>query len=211
MAQSTKFSICCSETDIKLWRTYDVAIHHAFGCKDVSKITKVLSHPQALKQCRLAHTANYPKLEHVAVTMSTAAAIQTALVHTSSAAIGGQNHERCRTANRRRGNRRPDNTTRFGIVSAVDPFPVLSARRWHCSPSARRLSGLASTSSSPRWVYVRKPHAHRKWAGWLEDRDYYFFRFLWQAQMSVHKSAHRASGIGGSESTGRMVIRRFLH
>ncbi len=111
------------ETDIKLWRTYDVAIHHAFGCKDVSKITKVLSHPQALKQCRLWLKANYPKLEHVAVT-STAAAIQTALVHTSSAAIGVAKTMKDAglpiVAEAIEGQ---DNTTRFGIVSAVDPFP----------------------------------------------------------------------------------------
>ncbi|MBP9773992.1 MAG: hypothetical protein KBD00_05225 [Candidatus Peribacteraceae bacterium] len=110
------------ETNIKLWRTYDAAIHHAFGCKDVSKITKVLSHPQALKQCRLWLKANYPKLEHVAVT-STAAAIQTALVHTSSAAIGvAKTMKDAGLPIIAEAIEGQDNTTRFAIVATADPF-----------------------------------------------------------------------------------------
>jgi prephenate dehydratase len=41
------------ETDIKIWRMHEVRIRHAFGCKDPTLITKIASHPQALRQSRL--------------------------------------------------------------------------------------------------------------------------------------------------------------
>lgn len=113
------------ETKARLRRTYDVAIQHSFGALEVSKIKAVASHPQALRQCRKWLKKHHPTLEHMPM-RSTAAAIDHALKDSSIAAIAlaksMMNANLPVIAEDIEG---ADNTTRFGIVALIDPFPDL--------------------------------------------------------------------------------------
>lgn len=111
------------ETDIKIWRMHEVRIRHAFGCKDPTLITKIASHPQALRQSRLWLKKHYPNVIHLP-TPSTAAAVDLAKADPSVGVIASPKlikesgltlvSEDVEGTN---------NTTRFGIVSCTDPFP----------------------------------------------------------------------------------------
>jgi prephenate dehydratase len=111
------------ETDVKVWRMHEVRIRHAFGCRDPKTVTKVASHPQALRQSRLWLKKHYPDAEHLPMS-STAAAVEFAKNDATVAAIAST---KLLTASGLKvqsedveGN---ENTTRFGIVSVTDPFP----------------------------------------------------------------------------------------
>lgn len=114
------------ESDVKIWRMQDVRIRHAFGCKDPMTVTKVASHPQALRQSRLWLKKQYPEAIHLS-TASTAAAVDLAKTDASVGAIASAKlitssglqliSEDVEGTN---------NTTRFGIVSDTDPFPSSS-------------------------------------------------------------------------------------
>jgi prephenate dehydratase len=110
-------------TDVKIWKTEDVAVRQCFGALDRSKVKKIASHPQALSQCRLFLRENFPDAEHVP-TNSTAAAVEMALLDPAVGAIASER------AMRERGLpilqedvQKRGNTTRFAIVAREDPFP----------------------------------------------------------------------------------------
>jgi prephenate dehydratase len=116
-------------TGVKIWRTYDVAIHYAFGAVDPKKISQVASHPQALAHCRQFLRKHYPLIEYFPVN-STAYAIELALKHSTIGAIGRV------TTMRQRGLpvlhteiQGKGNTTRFAIVATKNPFPNIKPRR----------------------------------------------------------------------------------
>ncbi len=117
------------ETDIKIWRMHELRIRHAFGCKDPRAITKIASHPQALRQSRLWLKQHYPEAIHLP-TSSTAAAVELVktdatigviaspkLIKESGLTLVSEDVEGT------------NNTTRFGIVSVTDPFPALERTR----------------------------------------------------------------------------------
>ncbi len=119
------------ESGLKMWKTFDVSIHCAFGALDGKKVTKIASHPQALVQCRPYLKKHYPKAEYFPVS-STAFAIELGLTDKTIGVIA-----RASTM-RERGLpvitpeiQRKGNTTRFAIVSAKDPFP--DSMRTHMS------------------------------------------------------------------------------
>lgn len=110
-------------TDLKMWKTYDVAIHYALGGLDGKKITKIASHPQALVQCREFLHAKYPQTERFPVS-STAYAIELGLKDETIGVIARANTMRSHGLPVLQEDiHRPGNTTRFAIVAKTDPFP----------------------------------------------------------------------------------------
>lgn len=113
------------ETDVRLWKMQDVAIHHAFGAQDSKKVKTIASHPQALKQCRQWIRQHYLFARQLA-TESTALAADMAKDDPTIGAIALK-----KTIEGRGlpvvedGVEGSDNTTRFGIVALKDPFPEL--------------------------------------------------------------------------------------
>lgn len=113
------------ETKVRLWKVDDIAIHHSFGAKHADAVTKIASHPQALRQCRKWIKEHYPQAEQLPFS-STAAAVEAAASDNSIGAIALKKtiekhglpvvHDDIEGA---------DNTTRFGIVALQDPFPDL--------------------------------------------------------------------------------------
>lgn len=110
-------------SDLKIWKTFDVSIHYAFGALDLKKVTKIASHPQAIAQCRSYLKKHYPNAEHFPVS-STAFAIELGLKDTTIGVIAREATMRARRLPviapeiQRKGN-----ATRFAIVAAKDPFP----------------------------------------------------------------------------------------
>lgn len=111
------------ETSVRIWRTHDVAIKHAFGAVEPAKVRKIASHPQALRQCRKWLKEHYPDAEHFPVS-STAYAAGLA---EKDALVGAIASEKLLTKAGlqiiARDVEGEGNTTRFGIVAAHDPFP----------------------------------------------------------------------------------------
>ncbi len=111
------------ETDIRIWRTHDVAIKHAFGAMRPAKVCKVASHSQALRQCRKWLKANFPNAEHFPVSSTAYAAGLAERDETigaiASEALLGKAGLRIMA----RDIEGDGNTTRFGIVAIADPFP----------------------------------------------------------------------------------------
>ncbi len=110
-------------TDVKIWKTEDVAVRHCFGATDPAKVTRVASHPQALSQCRLYLRDAYPDAERFP-TSSTAAAVDLALRDPTVGAIASEKalSERGLPI-LKRDVQQNGNTTRFALVSKQDPFP----------------------------------------------------------------------------------------
>ena len=143
------------ETDVKIWRMHDVRIRHAFGCQNPKTVTTVASHPQALRQSRLWLKKQYPEAIHLS-TASTASAVELAKKDPSVGAVASPKlmkesgliivSEDVEGTN---------NTTRFGIVSATDPFP--SAKRSQMSiaihPPKDDRPGLLHLLLTPFKVY----------------------------------------------------------
>lgn len=111
---------------VRIIRTHDIAIKHAFGALDATKVTKVASHAQALRQCRLWLKKFYPDAEHVPVS-STAKAAELAAADLHTGAIASvrvlRKNKLTVIAEDTEGE---GNTTRFAIVSATDHFPSLT-------------------------------------------------------------------------------------
>lgn len=143
------------ETDVRVWRMHEVRIKHSFGCLDPAKVTKVASHPQALRQSKKWLKKHYPDVIHLPMP-STAAAVELAasdptvgaiasakLVKQSGLTLVSEDVEGT------------DNTTRFGIVSVTDPFP--DAKRTQMSivihPPKEDRPGLLHLMLTPFKVY----------------------------------------------------------
>ena len=122
------------ESDVRIWKTQDLSIKHAFGSLDPKKVTKIASHSQALRQCRVWLKKHFPDAEHLQLS-STAAAVELAKTDPSVGAIasakllkssglsimsedieGSTSLELSASAN----------TTRFAVVSKKDPCPELA-------------------------------------------------------------------------------------
>lgn len=111
------------ETDVKVWRMHEVRIRHAFGCTDQMSVTRVASHPQALRQSRLWLKKHYPEAIHLPMP-STAAAVELAKTDASVGAIASANLlKQSGLTIISEDVEGSANTTRFGIVSRTDPFP----------------------------------------------------------------------------------------
>ncbi len=144
------------ESKAKIWRMHDVSIKHAFGALDVKKIKRVASHAQALRQCRKWLRDNHPLAEHLS-TPSTAAAVHMALADDQIGAIASEvlikKSGLPLIASDIEGS---GNTTRFGIVSATDPFPgekrMYMAIALHMRPKVDR-PGLLHALLTPFKVY----------------------------------------------------------
>jgi prephenate dehydratase len=140
--------------EVRIIRTHDVAIVHAFGALDPKKVTKVASHPQALRQCRRWLKEHFPQAEHVPVS-STAKAAEFAKEDASCGAISSAKVLRKAGLNIIAENTEGEgNTTRFAIVSATDHFPDLE--RTHTTvvlrPSVDR-PGLLHAMLTPFKIY----------------------------------------------------------
>lgn len=111
------------ESNLHVWKTFEVHIDHALGGTDPNQIQTVASHLQALSQCRKFLKKHYPDAERFPVS-STAYAIDLALADPTVAAIASKRtmeeqglpiieekvHEN-------------GNTTRFAVIAKEDPFP----------------------------------------------------------------------------------------
>ncbi len=116
------------ETKVRIVRTNDLAIKHAFGALGRRRVQKIASHSQALRQCRLWLRKHYPQAEHSSMN-STAAAASFAANDPTVGAIAS------RKLLRKHGLRilaedieGKGNTTRFAIVAVKNPFPNLRPR-----------------------------------------------------------------------------------
>lgn len=110
-------------TDVKMWRTYDVSIHYAFGAMDPKKVTKIASHSQALAHCREYLHDAYPDTERFPVS-STAFAIELGLKDEAIGVIARESTMRkLGLPVIKKDVHRAGNTTRFAVVSKADPFP----------------------------------------------------------------------------------------
>lgn len=110
------------ESNVRIVRTHDLAIKHAFGAQDANAIRKVSSHTQALRQCRKWLKVNYPDAEQVPAS-STASAARFAAQDSSVGAIASANVLRANGLKILSVDIEGDgNTTRFAVVSVNDPF-----------------------------------------------------------------------------------------
>lgn len=117
------------ETDVKIWQMHEVAIRHAFACTDVTRVTTVASHPQALRQSRVWLKENFPDALHLP-TSSTAAAVEIAKKDPTIGAIASESLIASSGLTLvSRDVEGESNTTRFGIVSVTNPFPDLPRTR----------------------------------------------------------------------------------
>lgn len=143
-------------SDVKIWKTFDVAIHYAFGALDRRKVTKIASHPQAIAHCRPYLKKHYPHVEYFPVS-STAFAIELGLKDRTIGVIARQATMRARRLPVIRSEiQRKGNTTRFAVISARDPFPT--SKRTHMSIALHPLSaedrpGLLHQLLTPFKVY----------------------------------------------------------
>ena len=142
------------ESTVRIVRTHDLAIKHAFGARTDASITKISSHSQALRQCRKWLKAHYPNAEQVP-TSSTAAAATIAASDASVGAIASANVLKANGLKIRSVDIEGDgNTTRFAVVSVNDPFK--SEKRTHMtivlSPKGDR-PGLLHALLTPFKVY----------------------------------------------------------
>lgn len=142
------------EGGVKVWKTYDVTIHHALGAQSAKKITKIASHPQALAQCRQFLRVQFPRAERFPVS-STSYAIELALHDPTVAAIALEKTMRDRKLPVISSDiQQNGNTTRFGIIAKKDPFP--NAKRTQMSivlhPTVDR-PGLLHDLLTPFKVY----------------------------------------------------------
>jgi prephenate dehydratase len=139
---------------VRIFRTHDVAIKHAFGAIDPKKVTKVASHAQALRQCRLWLKKFYPNAEHIPVS-STAKAAEMAAADPCVGAISSAKVLRKNKLSVIAENTEGEgNTTRFAIVSATDHFPRL--KREHMTVVLRPTGdrpGLLHALLTPFKVY----------------------------------------------------------
>lgn len=140
--------------EVRIIQTHDVAIKHAFGAKNPKKVTKVASHIQALRQCRIWLKKHYPNVEHVP-TSSTAKAAELAATDQSIGAIASVKVLKSNglqvIAEDTEGE---GNTTRFAIVSATDHFPDLERKHMTVvlRPSVDR-PGLLHAMLTPFKIY----------------------------------------------------------
>lgn len=110
-------------SNVKIWKTYDIAVRHAFGAMNVKKVKRIASHHQALSQCRAYVRDHFPEAEHFPVS-STAFAIDLALKDESIAAIAMKSTMQKKGLPIIAENIQMDgNTTRFGLFARKDPFP----------------------------------------------------------------------------------------
>lgn len=142
------------ESDVRIVRTYDLAIKHAFGARADATVVKVCSHTQALRQCRKWLTANYPDAEYVP-TSSTAAAAALAKNDPNIGAIASANVLKANGLTMQAEDIEGDgNTTRFAVVSVTDPY--VTEKRDHMTivlnPTGDR-PGLLHALLTPFKVY----------------------------------------------------------
>lgn len=100
--------------------------HHLLGRRSGTEGWKrIVSHPQSLAQCREWLDANYPKLERVAVA-SNAEAARLAAADDATLAIAGASAATLYGLQALAHNieDRPDNTTRFLVIGAIDTQPT---------------------------------------------------------------------------------------
>lgn len=111
------------ETDVKIWQMHEVKIKHAVGAIDPAVVTKVASHPQALRQSRQWLRKHLPDAEHLPMS-STAAAVERAKSDPTIAAIASPSLVTSSGLKLiSKDVEGKDNTTRFAVVSVKDPFP----------------------------------------------------------------------------------------
>jgi prephenate dehydratase len=119
------------ETEVHIWQMHEVRIHHSFGCIDPTKVTTIVSHPQALKQCRAWIRKHYPNADLLPFSSTVSAAIA-AKNNSSFGAIASDNALQSQELPHQQLNiEGENNTTRFGVVSLFDPFPEM--HRTHMS------------------------------------------------------------------------------
>ncbi len=95
-------------------------VRHCLVCgKEKAKISKIITHPQALAQCRRFLSKHYPTIE-VEETASTAIAVEKAVGQKGAAAIAGERAAKIYGARivARNIEDRKDNSTRFFVVSS---------------------------------------------------------------------------------------------
>ncbi len=113
-------------TPLKICGEVALRIHHHLMGKNENRdgAKRVVSHQQSLAQCREWLDANLPRLERVAVS-SNAEAARLAAADPSLLAIAGDSAARLYDLKIHSSNieDRPDNTTRFLIVGAIDTKP----------------------------------------------------------------------------------------
>lgn len=110
------------ESKVRIVRTHDLAIKHAFGAQSAETVSKVCSHSQALRQCRKWLKVHYPDAQQVPST-STAAAAALAAEDPSVGAIASVKVLKAKGLNVLSEDIEGDgNTTRFAVVSVKDPF-----------------------------------------------------------------------------------------
>ncbi|MEI8229777.1 MAG: prephenate dehydratase domain-containing protein [Candidatus Peregrinibacteria bacterium] len=110
-------------SEVKIWKTYDVAVRHAFGAKNPKKVKRIASHHQALSQCRDFLRKHYPHVELFPVS-STSYAIELALEDETVGAIAMKKtmlERKLPVINE--DIQRDHNTTRFGLLARKNPFP----------------------------------------------------------------------------------------
>ncbi len=142
------------ESKVRIVRTEDLAIKHAFGALDPKNVRKVSSHTQALRQCRKWLKAHYPDAEHLPAT-STAAAALLASNDPTIGAIASANVLRSNGLTVQSEDIEGDgNTTRFAVVSVTDLYA--NEKRMHMTivlnPTGDR-PGLLHALLTPFKVY----------------------------------------------------------
>lgn len=110
------------ESKVRIVRTEDLAIKHAFGALDPKSIQKIASHSQALRQCRKWLKAHYPDAEHLPATSTAAAAALAAKDPTvgaiASAKVLKENGLKVQSEDIEG----DGNETRFAVVSVTDLY-----------------------------------------------------------------------------------------
>lgn len=142
------------ESKVRIVRTHDLAIKHAFGAQGSGAIQKVSSHSQALRQCRKWLKEHYPDAEQVPAS-STAAAAALAAQDASVGAIASVAVLKANGLTVLSEDIEGDgNTTRFAVVSVTDLFAT--EKRTHMTivlnPTGDR-PGLLHALLTPFKVY----------------------------------------------------------
>ncbi len=167
---------CMFHSPVSIWCAHDLRIRHALGAQNPDKIDRIVSHPQALAQCKKYLLKHFPNVEQLPVS-STTYALDFASKNPSTAAIAREDamskHKLNIIDTNIEGN---NNTTRFGIISRNDPYPDLN--RSHTSivlHPYKDQSGLLHALITPFKVYdVNMTKIESRPTG-EKIGDYYFF------------------------------------
>jgi prephenate dehydratase len=110
------------ETKVRIVRTNDLAIKHAFGALNKKQVRKIASHSQVLRQCRLWLRNNFPLVEHIPVS-STSAAVSLAAKDPGIGAIASKKLlKKSGLKIFAEDIEGEGNTTRFAIIAVKNPF-----------------------------------------------------------------------------------------